>query len=86
MAASLPANARCESTAPLGIPEEPDVKTMSAAPSSIERRGGVSFPSTVSPLSSSNLARVFERVCATAPSGELRSTGTTTPPASQTPR
>ena len=40
IAPSLPMKAACDSTAPFGMPDEPEVKTISAAPSRIARRGG----------------------------------------------
>ena len=85
IASSLPMNARCESTAPFGMPEEPEVNTMSAAPSRIGRGGGGALEMTLRNRSHSKRARVFAATCVTAPGGEERCTGTTTPPASHTP-
>ena len=86
IAASLPAKARWESTAPFGRPDEPEVKTISAAPCSMGRDGGASCPCCLSERSHSKRARVLANTWAAAPCGVLRWTGTTTPPASHTPR
>ena len=61
------------------------MKTMSAAPSRMGRPGGGASERILRDLSHSNRARVLETTCATEPAGEERWTGTTTPPASQTP-
>jgi hypothetical protein len=89
IASSFPANARWLSTTPFGCPVEPDVNTMSAAPSS-SRRGRGGFPailvvSSSAALVTENLAPVAERMASVAVTGAWRATGTATPPASHVP-
>ncbi len=94
---SLPANAACESTAPFGVPVDPEVKITSAAPARRRRRSASSRRDApnrsihaagcaAASRSTRNRHAAFACIASTTPAGAVRWTGTTTARASHVPR